>query len=204
VPSCWLMEWFDEECMQNVTSLFSAAPLHIRDTVVIKLTSTLLRAVHGRASTSSIYADGITLSILARLLENIVARASIKPARASSVSPLEAWRVKIAVDFIDQRIEGSLTLAELGAAVGLSPMHFAARFRAATGWSPHTFILRRRVEHAKTLLSTTRSTVADIAFSVGFRTQAHFTTVFRRHVDDTPHRWRAKHGATGKVFSRGG
>jgi AraC family transcriptional regulator len=110
--------------------------------------------------------------------------------------------VKIAVDFIDQRIEGSLTLAELGAAVGLSPMHFAARFRAATGLSPHTFILRRRVEHAKTLLSTTRSTVADIAFSVGFRTQAHFTTVFRRHVDDTPHRWRAKHGATGKAFSR--
>lgn len=203
VPARWMTEWLDDAEAPNVTSSFAAAPLHVRDSVVIKLTGTLLRAVHGRASTSSLYADGITLSILARLLENIAARASIKPARPSSVSPLEAWRVKIAIDFIDQRIDGSLTLAELGGAVGLSPMHFAARFRAATGTSPHTFILRRRVEHAKTLLATTRSTVADIAFSVGFRTQAHFTTVFRRHVDDTPHRWRAKHGRSESVAARG-
>lgn len=203
VPAHWLTEWFDDGEAPDITSLFDAAPLHVRDPVIIKLTGTLLRALHGRASTRSLYADGITLSILARLLENIVARASIKPARASSVSPLEAWRVKIAIDFIDQRIDGSLTLAELGGAVGLSPMHFAARFRAATGTSPHTFILRRRIEHAKTLLATTRSTVADIAFSVGFRTQAHFTTVFRRHVDDTPHRWRAKHLRSESVTARG-
>jgi AraC family transcriptional regulator len=204
VPSHWLATWLDDDAGEsNVTSLLTAAPLHIRDTVVIKLTATLLRALHGKALTSSMYADGITVSILARLLEIVVARASVKPARGSSVSPLEAWRVKIAIDFIDQRIDVGLTLAELGAAVGLSPMHFAARFRAATGTSPHTFILRRRIEHAQTLLATTTSTVADIAFSVGFRTQAHFTTVFRRHVDDTPHRWRAKHGAIESTMSRG-
>ncbi|MGF6771906.1 AraC family transcriptional regulator [Paraburkholderia sp. GAS199] len=195
VPSYWLTEWLDSDQASAAQSPLAAAPIHVRDSLVVKLTGTLLHALHGRASTSSMYADGITLSILARLLEIIAARVSVKPVRGSSVSPLEAWRVKIAVDFIDQRIDRSLTLAELGAAVGLSSMHFAARFRAATGISPHTFILRRRIEHAQTLLATTRSTVADIALSVGFRTQAHFTTVFRRHVDDTPHRWRAKQGA---------
>jgi AraC family transcriptional regulator len=204
VPSRWLTEWLDDEDVSTPSSLLAASPLplHVRDSVVIKLTNTLLRAPHGRASTSSMYADGIVLSMLARLLEIIVARASAKPARVPSVSPLEVWRVKIAVEFIDQRIDRSLSLAELGAAVGLSPMHFAARFRAATGISPHTFILRRRIEHAQTLLATTRSTVADIAFSVGFRTQAHFTTVFRHHVDDTPHRWRAKHGALQMTTAR--
>jgi AraC-like DNA-binding protein len=202
VPSNWLTEWLDDGSESNVTLLLTAAPLHVRDSVVVKLTGTLLRAIHGKASTSSMYADGITLSILARLMEIIAARASVKPVRAPCVSPLEAWRVKIAIDFIDQRIDGSLTLAELGAAVGLSPMHFAARFRAAAGTSPHTFILRRRIEHAQALLATTTATVADIAFSVGFRTQAHFTTVFRRHVDDTPHRWRAKHRAIEDTMSR--
>ncbi|WP_186308045.1 helix-turn-helix domain-containing protein [Paraburkholderia sp. BCC1884] len=203
VPSRWLTEWLDDEDVSATSSNLVAGPLHVRDSVVIKLTGTLLRALHGRASTSSMYADGIVLSMLARLLEIIVARASAKPARIPSVSPLEAWRVKIAIEFIDQRIDRSLSLAELGAAVGLSPMHFAARFRAATGISPHTFILRRRIEHAQTLLATTRSTVADIAFSVGFRTQAHFTTVFRHHVDDTPHRWRAKHGASQMTTAHG-
>jgi AraC family transcriptional regulator len=202
VPSHWLTEWLDNGDREGVTSLLATAPLHIRDSVVIKLTATLLRTVHGRTSTSSMYADGITLSILARVLEIIAARANVKPARVSAVSPLEAWRVKLAIEFIDQRIDQSLTLAELGAAVGLSPMHFAARFRAATGISPHTFVLRRRIEHAQMLLATTTSTVADIAFSVGFRTQAHFTTVFRRHVDDTPHRWRAKHGMARSTASR--
>lgn len=204
VPSHWLTEWLHDSDTPVATSMLATSPLHVRDSVVIKLTTTLLRTVHGRTSTSLMYADGITLSILARVLEIIATRANVKPARVSSVSPLEAWRVKLAIEFIDQRIDQSLSLAELGAAVGLSPMHFAARFRAATGISPHTFVLRRRIEHAQTLLATTTSTVADIAFSVGFRTQAHFTTVFRRHVDDTPHRWRAKHGATRSAVSRGG
>ncbi|MDR5760860.1 AraC family transcriptional regulator [Caballeronia sp. LZ035] len=204
VPCATLTEWLDAGTVPDMAGIFGKAPLHVRDSVAIKLTGTLLRTVHGRASASSMYADGIVLSILARLLEIIAARAAVKPPRASSVSPLEAWRVKIAVDFIDQRIDQSLTLAELGASVGLSPMHFAARFRAATGTSPHTFILRRKIQHAQTLLATTRSTVADIAFSVGFRTQAHFTTVFRRHVDDTPYRWRAKHGALHAAMANGG
>jgi AraC family transcriptional regulator len=202
VPANWLAEWLENGDVPGVTAIEPAGALYVRDSVVTKLTATLLRAVHGRTSTSSMYADGITLSILARVLEIIAARTHVRPVRASSVSPLEAWRVKLAVEFIDQRIDQSLTLAELGAAVGLSPMHFAARFRAATGVSPHTFVLRRRIEHAQTLLATTTSTVADIAFSVGFRTQAHFTTVFRRHVDDTPHRWRAKHATTRNAMSR--
>jgi AraC family transcriptional regulator len=202
VPSYWLTEWLDNRDPPGIASLLATEPLHVRDSVVIKLTATLLRTLHGRMSTSSMYTDGITLSILARILEIVATRVNVKPARVSCVSPLEGWRVKLAIEFIDQRIDQSLTLAELGAAVGLSPMHFAARFRAATGISPHTFVLRRRIEHAQTLLATTTSTVADIAFSVGFRTQAHFTTVFRRHVDDTPHRWRAKHGASRTTVSR--
>jgi AraC-like DNA-binding protein len=202
VPSRSLHEWLESDEVSDTEALCGNAPLHIRDPVVIKLTGTLLHAFHRWASRKSIYADSIMLSILARIFETIAARVAPRPVRASSVSPLEAWRVKIAIDFIDQRIDRSLTLAELGASVGLSPMHFAARFRAATGLSPHTFILRRRIEHAQTLLATTSSTVADIAFSVGFRTQAHFTTVFRRHVDDTPHRWRAKHGATQRTMAR--
>jgi AraC family transcriptional regulator len=201
-PASWLTEWLEQGDASDVASLLTDAPLHLRDSVVVKLTGTLLRTIHGTSFASSIYADSITLSILARLVEIMLARSAVKPPHAPSVSPLEAWRVKMAIDFIDQRIDQSMTSAELGAAVGLSPMHFAARFRAATGTSPHTFILRRRIEHAQTLLATTKSTVADIAFSVGFRTQAHFTTVFRRHVDDTPHRWRGKHRATARMESR--
>jgi AraC-like DNA-binding protein len=33
-------------------------------------------------------------------------------------------------------------------------------------------------------------TIAVVALTVGFLTQAHFTTVFKRFVGSTPHQWR--------------
>ena len=91
---------------------------------------------------------------------------------------------------IAANIETTVTLADLAGAAGLSSMHFAAQFRVATGLRPHEFLLRRRIDHAQRLLAEPRAKLADVAFSVGFQTQAHFTTVFKRIVGETPHRWR--------------
>src|SRR5262245_51035850 len=43
---------------------------------------------------------------------------------------------------------------------------------------------------ARELLRDPRRTLVDIALSVGFQSQAHFTTVFRRFTGAPPHRWR--------------
>jgi AraC family transcriptional regulator len=83
-----------------------------------------------------------------------------------------------------------LSLSDLAAAAGLSRMHFAAQFRAATGSSPHEYLLCRRIEVAKTLLSETDTPLVQVALDVGFLAQAHFTTVFKRLTGDTPARWR--------------
>ena len=61
-------------------------------------------------------------------------------------------------------------------------MHFAAQFRSATGLRPHEFLLRRRIDHAQRLLAEPGTRLVDVALSVGFQTQAHFTTVFKRFV----------------------
>jgi AraC-like DNA-binding protein len=69
-------------------------------------------------------------------------------------------------------------------------MHFAALFRVATGARPHEYVLRRRIERAQELLRDSSLTLVDVALSVGFQTQSHFTTVFKRFTGETPHRWR--------------
>jgi len=75
-------------------------------------------------------------------------------------------------------------------------MHFAAQFRAATGQRPHDYLLQLRIERARELLLTSRLPLVEIAFEVGFKTQAHFTTVFARFVGETPNAWRQRnHGA---------
>ena len=106
------------------------------------------------------------------------------------VSALAKWRLKKAADYVEAHLDESIRLADLAGAVGLTRMHFAAQFRAATGLRPHEFMLRKRVDRAKTLLSTSNAPLVDVALSVGFQTQAHFTTVFKRFAGETPLRWR--------------
>ena len=105
--------------------------------------------------------------------------------------PLQKWRLKRLVDYIDNHLGDKINLLDLAAVAGLSRMHFASQFRVATGLRPHEFLLRRRIRRAEELLQNGTMTIVEIALSVGFQTQAHFTTVFKRFVGHTPRQWRA-------------
>jgi AraC-like DNA-binding protein len=93
-------------------------------------------------------------------------------------------------EFIDANIEERISLGALAQVAGVSRMYFAAQFRAATGLRPHDYVVRRRIKLAKEMLAGSDRSIVDTALSVGFQTQAHFTTVFKRIEGFTPHRWR--------------
>jgi AraC-like DNA-binding protein len=109
------------------------------------------------------------------------------------VSPLPKWRLRRAIDFIEAHADGPVALADLAQAAGLTRMYFAAQFRAATGLRPHEYVLRCRIEKAQIMLTTSDAPIADVALTVGFTSQAHFTTVFKRFTSVTPYRWRQHH-----------
>jgi AraC-like DNA-binding protein len=108
---------------------------------------------------------------------------------------LAKWRQKRVADFVEDHLSEPIRLGDLARAAGLSRMHFAAQFRAATGVRPHEFVLRLRIERARDLLRDPTIPLAQVALLVGFQTQAHFTTVFRQRVQETPGRWRRAYGA---------
>jgi AraC family transcriptional regulator len=62
--------------------------------------------------------------------------------------------------------------------------------RPGFGETPHRFVLRRRIDRAKRLLSETDTPLVEIALNCGFASQSHFASVFRRHVDVMPSRFR--------------
>jgi AraC-like DNA-binding protein len=109
----------------------------------------------------------------------------------AKVNALPKWRLRRVEQHIAAHFERGISLSELANVAGLSRMHFAAQFRAATGYRPREYLLNHRIEHAKSLLTTTQRPLAEIALAVGFSTQAHFSTVFKRISDQTPARWRA-------------
>jgi AraC-like DNA-binding protein len=133
------------------------------------------------------YLRGLHLAILTWAM----ARNAVKLSAQQRLTPLPKWRFARVTEYIDLHIEESIRLDDLAKAAGLSRMHFAAQFRAYTEISPCKFVMMQRMRHAQALLSDPRNTVVDVALRVGFRTQAHFTTMFHRFVGNTPHRWRS-------------
>ena len=99
-------------------------------------------------------------------------------------------KIDRAVGFIEARLDRRLSLPEIAAAAGMGRRDFARRFKAALGQTPHQYVLARRLERARDLLATTDRAIADIAYAVGFASQAHMTDSFRRVLGTTPGRCR--------------
>jgi AraC-like DNA-binding protein len=83
-----------------------------------------------------------------------------------------------------------LTLQDLANAAQFSPFHFNRVFRSMTGVSPGVFLASIRLEQAKELLLTTRRSVTDICFDVGYNSLGTFTSRFTQLVGIPPTRLR--------------
>ena len=94
------------------------------------------------------------------------------------------------VEYIDAHLKIAPSLSELGMRVGLSPSHFAKKFRQSTGLSLHRFVNRRRILTSMESLRSRSQPVAHVALELGFSSQAHFTHVFSELTGMTPARYR--------------
>ena len=145
------------------------------------LAAQLARTITGGSAGDRLYAESVGQTLVIRLL------ARRAPAPRAGVLP--KWRLRRVQDHVQACIDEPITLADLATVAGLSRMHFAAQFRAATGCRPHEYVLQQRIECAKAAMSSTRMKLAEIALSAGFQTQSHFSTVFKRLTGETPARW---------------
>lgn len=103
---------------------------------------------------------------------------------------LDTLKLNSLKDFIEEHIAEDLTIVKMAAVVHTSQFHFARAFKAATGQPPHRYVTVRRMERAKSLLSVTRLSVAEVAYRVGFYNTSHFSASFRKFTGTTPKRYR--------------
>ena len=94
-------------------------------------------------------------------------------------------------EYVEAHLPDDLSLFTLAAHAGLSPSHLTRELRRVSGLAPHQYVLRRRAERARILLAGGERSVGEVAFAVGFSSQAHLTVVFRRVFGITPGAYRA-------------
>jgi AraC family transcriptional regulator len=110
----------------------------------------------------------------------------------SSLKPLglASTTLKAVSTYIEDHLAENLSLSEIAAVVHLSPYHFARLFKESTGVPPHQYVIQRRVERAKLLLSTTHWSLTTIAHMVGFAHESHLALHFKRLTGLTPKHYR--------------
>ena len=111
------------------------------------------------------------------------------------VGGLPPRRLQKVFSHIRENINRDLSVNELAQVVGMSQYYFSKLFKMSTGTTPHQYVMRQRVERAQEYLRETHTPLGEVATLVGFETQSHFTSVFRRLVGATPKHYREMHQA---------
>jgi AraC-like DNA-binding protein len=120
----------------------------------------------------------------------LVRHARIAPAPAGR-EPGPVARVKA---LLARRYAEDVPLALLAAEARLSPAHLIRTFRRQTGFTPHAWLVNRRIEAAKARLRSGEPPAA-VATAVGFCDQAHLTRAFKARIGVTPGAYRQAVGA---------
>ncbi len=111
-----------------------------------------------------------------------------RPTEQQPSSP-QAETVKRVCKYIEQNLEGTLTLKTIAAAVGGSPFHIQRTFKQMLGITPQEFAEMRRVAVFKTALRFGRS-VADATYEAGFNSSRGLYERAHAHLGMTPATYR--------------
>ncbi len=74
---------------------------------------------------------------------------------------------------------------------GLSLSYFSTLFKSSVGMKFNDYLIRAKLDRAKTLLISTNKSMTYIAFETGFSSSSHFIARFREHEGMTPLKYRA-------------
>jgi AraC family transcriptional regulator len=124
-------------------------------------------------------ADGSLGSELVTANERIVYRGGLAP-----------WQARTVRGYIDANLSASVSCEALARLARLSVSYFARAFKCTFGYSPHEFLVRRRLERVQGLMLQSEVPLAQIALECGFADQAHLSRVFLRFTGERPASWR--------------
>jgi AraC family transcriptional regulator len=155
------------------------------DEVIAPLISSIGRELSDGRVPDSAYLEHVAAVILLRLAAR--SKSAPEPVRGGRLNARTLRRIE---EFIEANLDKDISLRDLTDVAGLPLDAFSRRFKASTGRTPYAYVLERRIIRAETLLAGCDLSLGGIALSLGFSSQSHFTSTFRRIRGMTPRAWR--------------
>ena len=159
----------------------------VDDPVMRALVTSLMPTFEKPEQASRIFIEHVTMAVGVHAAKTY---GGMQPVVRQLRGGLAPWQMKRTEETLAANLEGDVSLADLANDCGVSVSHFSRAFRQSTGMSPHQWLLKRRVDQAKSLLRDRTLSLSDVALSCGFADQSHFTRVFARTSGLSPGAWR--------------
>jgi AraC family transcriptional regulator len=125
------------------------------------------------------------------LTGHMVRHWSAQPGPRRVKGQLSPGQIRTTLEAIDSSMASGVRIRDLANQAGLGTHQFTRVFRQTMSCTPYHFVMQRRIEKARFLLEKTSLPLVDIAFEVGFVSQSHFTSAFRREMNATPASYRS-------------
>ena len=111
---------------------------------------------------------------------------SVLDASAGGLQNTQSEEMIKAVAFIKKNIDQNFSLEDLADHVHLSVSHFKTKFKSEIGTSPADFVQRQKIEKSEKLLRDSNSSITEIAYSLGYPSSQHFSSVFKKYTGKSP------------------
>jgi AraC family transcriptional regulator len=158
----------------------------LHDATLRELMRLLEKEISEGGLSGRLYADHLVHALTIRFL----LQAEPEKRRGSpAASPLPRHLLQRVLDRMSDLV-ADLDLHTLAAETGYSRSHFLRMFEAATGCTPHRYLLQLRLKRAQELIRKKSTSLIDIAALCGFSSHAHMSRVFRQLLGITPSQYR--------------
>jgi AraC family transcriptional regulator len=164
--------------------------LRTQDVAITGVVEAIAREAGETAIGGSVYVEALSTQLAVHLLRHYASVDFVDHSASGQFSMALRRRLEA---HVEERLEQALSLEELAAVAGMGVWSFCKHFRASFGTTPHCYIVERRLERARRLLTRSALPLKAVAAECGFADQAHLTRAMRARMGCTPASLRQAH-----------
>jgi AraC family transcriptional regulator len=179
-----LLEEVAGQLGRNLAKVELIPSFQLRDPRIEAIGWAIKADLEADAPSDPLYIDLLANALAVRLIE--VATDFRSRPESSSQPRMSSRQLKMLIEFIESNLGQRLHLSDLASVAGVSPTRLKTLFRNSTGTSVHQYVIGRRIEYARSLLSTTTMPASQVALAAGFAHQSHMASTMRRVLGHTP------------------
>ncbi|SHI72239.1 AraC-type DNA-binding protein [Clostridium cavendishii DSM 21758] len=161
---------------------------YVDKTVILGYLNSLIDEISKKDYNYEVAYKSILILLIITILRGDNNNPKVKEESTNKLS-LECMKVK---NYIDSHYSQNITLDLLVQLTHINKYHLVHSFTKQVGISPINYLINKRIEEAKNLLSTTNYSIREIASIVGFSNSSYFSEVFKKNTGNSPKNYRSQ------------